>query len=628
MAARETGGHFFCTFGSQKTINMRRKLSLLLFAFLFVLAARAQDEMVVFSAPGGFYADSFSLELYNIVDQNHIRYTINGNRPNACSPLYSAPLMLDERLYSKSDIYTIVNSPEPDFFLADSVRHCIVIRAAVFDENDSCVSEVRTNSYFIQSLGCDTHGLPAISLCADSLDLFDYETGILIPGIHFDPENAYFTGNYFMKGIEWERACNFEFYELDNDGVNQTVGLRTHGKKARWQTQKGLKIYAREEYGKKRIKHKFFDELELKSFKHLCMKPFMSAWNGSGCKDYISNKLAEPLNIESLASRPTVLFLNGEYWGIYYIEEKPDERFLEDHLDVSLDSLNIIDIWNDADYGTASNFYALRNWMQDADLTDEEQYAYAEQQIDIQNFIDYYVLELFIANPDWPAQNVKMWQVGDGIWRWIFYDGDGCLEQQTLDVFANATYEGDATYPSSRRATLFFRQLLKNENFKSQFSQRFRQLVETEFSYQNTKPHFDYIKQTLEEEVPNQRDRFNVPSSMSSWTNYSMNVIDCFLRERPTYIIDELFAFLATDESLIQDFALYPNPSTGEMHIIIESEVCGQNEIAIYDMMGRKVFSTNCWLDNGFNDIVIQPNVSAGLYVIKIGSITQRIVRY
>lgn len=69
----------------------------------------------------------FSLELFNYYPQNHIRYTTNGNRPTAQSPLYDEPLILDENLYSKSDIYTIVNCPEIQFYLLDSVQHCIVI---------------------------------------------------------------------------------------------------------------------------------------------------------------------------------------------------------------------------------------------------------------------------------------------------------------------------------------------------------------------------------------------------------------------------------------------------------------------------------------------------------------------
>ena len=601
------------------------------FILLCVLLASvkgfAQNDTVLFSVRGGFYDEVFSLELNHVLPQNHIRYTINGNRPTAQSPLYEEAMVLDEQLYSKSDIYTIINCPAQDFFLPDSVQHCIIIRAAVFDENDSCVSQVVTNSYFIRALGCDTHGLPAVSVCADSLDLFDYERGIFVPGIYFDTLYPYFTGNYFMKGPEWERVCNFEYYELNNTGVNQQVGLRTHGKKARYQGQKGMKIYAREEYGKKRFKHRFFENIPLDDFKHLCLKPYMSAWNGSGCKDYIMSRIAQHVNVESPVSRACVLFLNGEYWGIYYVAEKPDERFLEDHLGVNIDSVNMINIWNELECGSGDNFYALRTWMEQADLSDEEQYSYAESQIDIPNFIDYYVLELFSANLDWPAYNTRMWQLGDGKWRWIFYDGDACLEVQSFDVFANATYDGDEGYPSSRRATLFFRRLLENERFREQFASRFNELASRRFSYENTKPYFDYIKQTLQDEVPNQIERFDVPHEYSTWENYCMPMIDIFLMQRPERIIETLSAFMSVDEPVTVAVGCYPNPFTDEIRIGIEAVGFGAEEVAIYDLLGRKVFAQPCCLNSGHNEIVVRPNVKSGIYLLKLGNLTMKVVK-
>jgi hypothetical protein len=73
-----------------------------------------------------------------------------------------------------------VNCPSDEFYAVDSVQHCIVIRAAVFNEAEECISSVVTHSYFIKALGCDTHGLPAVSLCADSLDLFSFSRGIFL----------------------------------------------------------------------------------------------------------------------------------------------------------------------------------------------------------------------------------------------------------------------------------------------------------------------------------------------------------------------------------------------------------------------------------------------------------------
>ena len=608
---------------------MNRYRLLIIFVFCLVSLSAMAQWQVLFSANGGFYEETFELEMFSTYPQGHIRYTTNGNRPTAQSRQYVEPLVLDESLYSKSDIYTIVNCPEQEFFLPDSIRHCIVIRAAVFDDNDSCISPVATNSYIIRALGCDTHGLPVVSLCADSLDLFDYERGIMVPGINFDSLNPYYSGNYFMKGREWERLSNIEFYEFDNTGINQLVGLRTHGKQSRWRSQKGMNIFAREEYGNKRLRHRFFETIPLDNFKHLSLKPYMSSWNGSGCKDYITGRMAEHLDVESLASRPLVLFLNGEYWGVYYISEKPDERFLEDHYGIDIEAVSIINIWYELECGILNGYYSIYTWLETADLSDDEQYAYAEAHIDIANFIDYYVLELFANNADWPAYNVRMWQLGNGKWRWIFFDGDACLEYMDFDVFANAVYDGDNGYPSNRIATLFFRRLLENAQFRLRFQQRFNELVSTVFAYENTKPYFDYIKLKLQPEVPNQMERFgSPPSSMAEWELYCMGVIDQFLRERPVEILEELNDFLTIDEPQVVGFQCFPNPSSNEIHLFFDGEAFGKGEIAIYDLIGRKVFAQSVTWDSGFNEITLNPDLQAGVYVLKMGSHTEKIIRY
>ena len=110
-----------------------RKFRLLVLVcwILIAFSGLAQNDSIIFSVPGGFYEDVFQLELYNYFPQNHIRYTTNGNRPTPQSPLYEETLVLNQQLYSKSNIYTIVNCPENEFYLPDSVQHCIVIRAAV-----------------------------------------------------------------------------------------------------------------------------------------------------------------------------------------------------------------------------------------------------------------------------------------------------------------------------------------------------------------------------------------------------------------------------------------------------------------------------------------------------------------
>ena len=176
------------------------KRILILLLWIISLGSTAQTESVIFSAEGGFYPHSFQLSLGCYYPNHHVRYTTDGNTPDANSRIYETALSLDSRLYSDANIYTIPISPERLIFIPDSIQHAIVIRAAVFDENEQRISPVATQTYLIHELGFDPHGLPVLSICADSLDLFDYETGIFVPGAHWDPEWPENTGNYFQRG--------------------------------------------------------------------------------------------------------------------------------------------------------------------------------------------------------------------------------------------------------------------------------------------------------------------------------------------------------------------------------------------------------------------------------------------
>ena len=602
------------------------RLCHLLTATLLLCIASANAQEVTFSTPGGFYDNPFELTLSCNQRDKVIHYTTNGNTPSANDPVYRSPLLLDESLHSHSDIYTILNCPESMWFLPTSVQKCIVIRAAAFDENGSPSGKVTTNTYLIKSLGCDTHGLPAVSICADSLDLFDYERGIFVPGAYQDPSNPEGTGNYYQSGREWERPMNFEFYETDNKGVNQQAGLRTHGGNGRKLQQKCMKIYAREEYGKKRFNHPFFETISDSSFKHLILKPFTSSWTQSGINDYVSNQIASRLDLETLASRPIALYLNGEYWGIYYIHERPDENYLEDHCHVDINGINLIEDWDGTcEAGSNLNFLMLYDFIANNDLADPDAYSYVASQIDISNFIDYQIFEIFSANLDWPANNMRCWQEGNGPWRWIFFDGDIGLITKEYDAFANATYDGPSTYPASSTSTLFLRKLLENESFKVAFLNRFNQLLHSAFAYETTKPLKDKAFAKLEGEIPNQVARFLNPVSIELWEQH-MDGIDAFLSLRERNVLKQMRDYYLPDNFNLTIGALYPSPAQNEIHIQTHLDKTALTAVQIIDLNGRVRFSMEQAFGVGESELLLPIHLPSGVYVLRIGDTTQKFV--
>ena len=603
-----------------------KKYILLVLSWLTVSALAQNTEKVIFSSPGGFYETSFPLELSTMFPEHLVYYTLNGNTPTPDDLLYQQPFSLNESLYSPSDIYRIQISPEAYVFVPDAVTKAIVIRAAVFDLQGNRLSDVVTQSYFIKELGCDTHGLPVISICCDSLSLFDYYTGILVKGQYYDPSNPDFSGNYYQKGKEWERLSNVEFYEPDNTGVNQQVGLRTHGNISRRYPQKGLKIYAREEYGKKRLKHRFFESIPLDSFKHLVFKPFRCSWDSTGVGDYLALEIARNLDLETPASRPAVMFLNGEYWGIYFVEEKTDDRFLEDHYGVDLEQVNLMnDYAGHTDAGTADHFWEFYHWMENADLSLESNYRYAESKMDMDNFMDYQIFEIYAMNIDWPANNVKIWQEGEGPLRWIYYDGDACFGEQYFDMFYFATYTGDWYYPTNEQSTLIFRKLLENPEFKAKFRQRFQSHATVVFSYAKTHPYFEEITTMLQGEIPNMAQRFGFPSDDVSWSQERLPIVDRFLRVRPRQVLEELYTFFDVEESPLEEFYVTPNPFVNDATLHVTTMQDGPCELVVYNTLGQDVYHTTLFLAEGSNAIPLSLSLRSGIYLLKLGSSTFRL---
>ena len=608
------------------SLSIRNRFTSLLLPVLAALPLALQSQNVSFSASGGFYEKPFRLTLSCVDESLTIHYTTDGNAPTVNDLTYSSPIFLDQSLYSQSKIFTITNCPENDWFLPDSIQRCIVIRAAAFDTLGHCTGKVTTNTYLIRSIGGDTHGLPVVSLCADSLDLFDYERGIFVPGATFDPSNPGETGNYYQSGREWERPMNIEFYELDNTGINQQAGLRTHGGNGRGIQQKCMKIYAREEYGQKRFHYKFFEDLPLDSFKHLVLKPFTATWFRAGANNHICNQMASRLDMETLASRPVSLYLNGEYWGIYFIHERPDEHYLEDHGLADKEDINLIEGWyGDCEAGNNNNFLDLYDFIASNDLSDPSSYAYVASHIDINNFIDYQIFEIFTANLDWPANNMRCWQDGDGPWRWIFFDGDLGLIRKEFDGFANATYDGPSAYPSSSRSTLFLRKLLENETFKVAFINRFNQLLNTAFAYESTKKINDESLAALRGEVPNQVARFGNPESQELWEGH-MLAIDEFLLRRADYVWEQLSGYCLSDDFDITINAVYPSPAQNEIHIKVKSSNTAMAVVQVFDTAGRLRFATNHAFGTDEMEVSFPLRLPSGVYILRIGKTTRKFV--
>lgn len=239
-----------------------------------------------------------------------------------------------------------------------------------------------------------------------------------------------------------------------------------------------------------------------------------------------------------------VIFLNGEYYGIENLREKLNEHYIAANHDVKASNVNMIKTFKKPIVvsGDSIAYTSLIQFVENNDLSDDSIYTIASSKIDIENYIDYNITEVFCANHDWPGNNGKFWRlnVQSGKWRWIIVDMDygfgivGKYNFNTVDYIMTET--GKAM--NQPWSTLLFRSLMKNDEFRSQFLHRFSYHLNNTFTTGRVIKVIDSLKANLTPEMPahiNKWHNKNGIQSMSNWED-KIEVMREFARKRPTYL--------------------------------------------------------------------------------------------
>ena len=462
-----------------------------------------------------------------------------------------------------------------------------------------------TNTYFINP----EYTLPIVSLVTDEDNLFGYENGIYVPGQIYDigkrnnkevAQDGVVPTNYNQKGKEWEREAHIEVFETNGKRVvDQNVGVRISGAFSRNYTCKSLRIYAREEYDDKgQIENNLFENLKknensneyIEEFKRIKLRNSGSDFNYTLFKDALVHSILEDTSIATQAYRPSVLFINGEYWGIHNIRENLDEFYVESHYGVDKNNVIIIDSIN-SDYmyvniGEEEDIESYDNiikFVQENDMSLQENYEYIKTKIDIENFIQYIVAQTYINNIDWPQNNVKVWRsrnrvldlnegnYKDGKWRWMLFDTDRSFdnyESIRLEYILNPNisledmpesiigeYDKDIEW-----SFILIQNLFKNEEFRNEFVDTFNCYLDTIFSPENVVEKINEMALVLEPEIEEHFNRWGMNPTkiyqlmskffgeefigeeveeVTDWKVYWKNEVDKlieFAENRPIYI--------------------------------------------------------------------------------------------
>ncbi|MDR0315448.1 MAG: CotH kinase family protein [Treponema sp.] len=522
----------------------------------------AEARRLTFSHNSGLYPQSFQLTLAAPAGSK-VYYSIDGSIPlpskaTSGGPVfqYKAPITVQNRNGQPNLLATRENTtkfymrpgdprgsaPEIYYPTVEQVQKATVIRALTVDSNGK-QSDVLTRTYFIGNNLQRYGNHPVISFVTDPKNLLDDATGIYVqggPGYRVWPNY-----NFNKKGREWEREANLDFFDGSRNLAFSTgVGIRVRGGWSRDRGQKSFNVYFREEYGINNLSNYPLIPGAVKADQITPItrnKNFMLR-NGGNDTDYTKfydvfvQSLVSDRNFTTQAAVPCIVYLNGEYWSFYNLQEKYSDHYLEQKFGVNRNNVISVENW-ELDEGIESDMVLYWDMMshQERDMSIQSNYEAFCEIFDIQSFIDYFAAQIYVNNEDWPNNNYQLWRVrnkeqgnpyGDGKWRWMMFDLDMTMGiyrgGEPIDPFPKVLDQDGNDYGNAK----LFKQLLKNPDFSRQFVITMMDLYNVNFEYNSALAKLNEIAAIYRPLMPHYFERWGYPGQNQwnpGWTTVFEN---------------------------------------------------------------------------------------------------------
>ncbi len=347
---------------------------------------------------------------------------------------------------------------------AIQVNKTMVVRAMAL-ENGKFSSSIENKTYFMN----ENITLPVVSIAINEEYLNDDNIGI-----------------YKNYNERWMRSGSIEYFKDGKSKFSENIGVRIFGGQTRQYAQKSLAIFAKKKYGAKSIKYALFpDKPTIKKVKSFVLRNSGNDWGHTMMKDGLVHSIVKgQMDIDYQSYHPSVVFLNGKYWGIHNIREKTNEDYLEANHGVDSKKVDLLAAQYEVSEGSNQDYKTLLFYIKNNSLADNAKYNLVASKMDIDEYINYMIVEIYGGNIDWPYSNIKYWkeQSANGKWRWILYDTDRTFENIDEDTFNLLLDPVGAEEPNPPWSTFLFRNLMKNDGFKTKFLNTFKVHLDTTFS--------------------------------------------------------------------------------------------------------------------------------------------------
>lgn len=570
-----------------------------------------------FSAPSGFYETDFSLSLTAETDTT-IYYTLDGSDPTASETaqkyLHSISVQdrtsqpnlwsaLAEDNNSATSISRGTGYKAPNF----NVDKATVVRAAV-QNADGIFSDVVSQTYFVTTGDLAQYqDLTVVSLVTDPDNLFDPEQGIYVTGSQYlnwknsdayDPNKSVWdtdnVTNYFSRGKNWEREATLTVFQTGQTVVNQNVGIRIKGASTRNSAQKNFNLYARSVYGASKISYPLIpdnyaaDGTRIEQYDSVSLRAISEE---TRLRDGFAQKLLTGrTNLTKQDMQACVLFLNGEYWGLYEMTEKLSDDFIASNYDIPSKDVAMIKNGGleEGSQTELNQFYQFCKKYAAADLTNADNYQTVCDFVDIDSMIEHYAAGIYLGTYDWPNYNYGVWRntgaaiagnpYSDGKWRFISFDYDYTMGKTYQDFGGVEGYAYDNFQHVANAngfPTNLFLNLLHNENFRNKFVNVYCDYANEVLTPEKAHAMIETYKQDYTDQLANSTVRWwgffggtkenNLRYQKNTYLNTTLPQIQTFFQKRANYTIEDMCNYLHLSSSM-QTITLKTN-GTGSIQI-------------------------------------------------------------
>jgi len=459
------------------------------------------------SIESGVYnnVDNLSVELYS---SGKIYYTLDGSNPTTSSKVYSSPL---------------------------NIKSTTVLKT-ISVENGKYYSDVNTYNYIIN----ENHTLPIMSVSIDPTALKQ---------LH---RNAWTEG--------YIKPCHAELIELDGTGFSIDAGLKLFGGSTRGHSKKSYELKFKKEYGEGKLHYHVFDDVDSSVFNSLVLRTGSQDEMGDASKktlirDLVGTSLvAEYTSVDVQAYKPVAMYLNGKYWGLYFIREKIDETFVGNHYNVKATKSNtdLLRIDGQVKSGNKTKYNNMINFIKKNSLSNSANYEKIKEQVDIENLIDFWIAETWVANND--ILNVRYFSnpdVDNGKWKFIFYDLDFAFYNVAYNYYNFSTSASGMTEKGF--STTLLRNLMKNSDFKQLYLERLSYNLKNTWHPDNVNKKIDeVIAEIGENEIKRNQERWKV-TSYSTWKN-NVNHLRSYATKRGSYMIRHAKSYFKLSNSEVEKY--------------------------------------------------------------------------